>query len=288
MLRSVARASAALLGSAVAVAALAVPAAADGYLPDGCVGTVVYACTGTAQPPGSGYNMDAPLTLPVTVTEPTTPILPSRTVDGAQLGGVIVGLGPQTVPGPYIVIGPTESRPSGVVLPVDVCAFTTCLQAGTPVMIPGLPLPVVPVNIPSVTVPGFGVPVPLVAVPGQTTPAVSAPAVDEHVVTMTLYVGWHQLYVAAENTCRMGGGTVQYTGRFPFREECTFSPTSPAANALLLAYEVSLAVRDAALPVAYGVRDDAVAAREEAEREIDDLLGYLRFYLGDVVPGMLP
>lgn len=278
LLRAVARMSAAFTGAAVAVAALAVPASADGYVPDGCVGSVAFACTGN--PPSTGGTIwDAPVKLPVTVTAPSVQVLPSRTVAGTQVGGVIVGVGPGWTPGPTVVVGPTQPTPTGVVLPVDVCAFTTCLQAGTPVVVPGLPLPVVPVSVPSVPTPGLSVPVPVVTVPGATTPAASTPAVDEHVVTIALYVDWFALYEAAVYTCEMGGGEVRSAQEFPYSTQCTFSPTMAAANALFLAYDAARTAHHATHPVVSPVRTAALRTREDVEREIADRLDYLLYML---------
>lgn len=214
MLRAALRGTTAVAGALLGLGLLAVPASADGLVPDGCAGSVVYACfgDGTTPPPTpwDEYGRVQYASVPVTLTAPSTVVVPSTTVGGQRIGGVVVVVGGQTVGGvSYTFGGPTAPVPTGFVVPVNVCAVVTCLQAGTPIVVPGAPLPFVPVVVPDTRVPVQNVPVPLVGtVPTATTPTVATPPVYEHVVTLQLYTQWAELWFAGASMCRSGNGSL--------------------------------------------------------------------------------
>lgn len=231
MIRTLVRASALAAGAVVTLSALATPAAAEEVVPSGCVGSQVYLCTGEDGPPIGWRPVEQ---VPVTVTRPGTVLVPGTTVGGQQIGGVLVTLGGQTVPGASYETGPTSPVATGIVMPIDVCLFVTCIMEGTPVVVPSLPLPVVPVSIPSTTVPSEDVTVPVVGqVPTQTTPTLATPPVEQHVVTVAVYVDWSDLDNDIYELCRAGGGTytIETTPRGN-ESRCAGGATAVVANAL--------------------------------------------------------
>lgn len=207
LLRALARTSAALAGTAIALAALAVPASADGYVPDGCAGSVAYVCTGDAQP--SQYPQPF-REITLTLTAPGQQVYPGTTIGGQQIGGVVIPLPALATPLVDRNLGGGYVSPynTGVVTPVQVCAFVTCIAQGTPVVVPGITFPVVPVYVPSQPIaPSQTVTVPtLLTVPTESVPAISTPAVQEEIVTVVVYVQRGDLWTAAYNMCRSGGG----------------------------------------------------------------------------------
>jgi hypothetical protein len=210
MSKHVLRTGAIALGTALSLSALAAPAAAEDVVPEGCEGTVYYACTGAAAPPTEWpANPAQVVEVPVALSTPGLPLVPGGTVGGQEVGGVILPVGGQSVPGQTVTVGPVPPTDTGVVTPIQVCAFVMCIPAGTPVMVPGVPLPVVPVNVPAVTVPSETIDVPVVAtVPEEQTPAVGLPPLDASATTLTVYR--HPGDVAAVGTtiCHQGGGNV--------------------------------------------------------------------------------
>lgn len=216
VIRTLVRAAALCAGAALTLSALATPSYADGYVPDGCAGSAAYACTGTATPPPtpwSPYDRTSHGTLPVTVTAPSVRVLPSTTVGGQQIGGVVVLVGGQTLPGvTYEAGGDTDPVYTGVVTPVNVCVIVTCILAGSEVVVPGLPLPVVPVIVPETSVPAQPVTVPEIGtLPTQTTPQIATPAVGQHLVTVSAYTQWGELWWGAYDLCQAGGGGLDST-----------------------------------------------------------------------------
>ena len=236
MIRTTVRVATAALGSLVPLGALAAPAAAAGVVPDGCAGSVVYACTGTAYPyEWSGYVRE----VEVTLAFPGVQVLPGIPVGGQPVGGVLIPVGGQSTPGLDWEVGSTDPMPTGVVTPVNVCLFVRCIAAGTPVVVPGLPLPVVPVSIPAQTLPNETVSVPvLTTVPSGTTPRVEVPPVQQEVANVRVYVEPVDVYRAARTTCMAGGGEPRgsYDPNGAYVWRCEGGTTAPVASALFLAY----------------------------------------------------
>lgn len=234
-MKHVLRACATVLAStALAVTAVgASPASADGPVPDGCVGSIAYVCTGDAKPP-------VPASVFAEVGGPVSTgmqLVPGQTVDGQQVGGVVVPVEGVTIPGYETSVGgPTEPVVTGVTMPVTVCAYVTCVVAGEPIVVPGLPLPLVPVVVPSTTVPGQYLTVPVLGTtPPVTTPGVSTPAYDVDLILVWVYVDTAAYLDAAEQVCEAGGGhvtTSDYFGRTRYR--CASGQTSTLANEMYL------------------------------------------------------
>ncbi|HEX8004656.1 MAG TPA: hypothetical protein VF519_18370 [Mycobacteriales bacterium] len=237
MFRAAARLTTAALGAAVTIALVAAPASADGLVPDGCVGSTVYVCTGEATPP-NWYGYGTQYTVPVALHR-SSQTVQGTTVGGQQVGGVVVIVGGQTVPGVSTSVGgPTSPVYTGLVSPTNICLFVTCLVAGDPIVVPGIALPVVPVVVPSQTLPSQPVSVPaLGTVPTTTTPGVTVPGVDQDVVTLHVYVVrsdvGDRVWSAAYDTCYSGGGWVNYdywTGAY----SCEGGTFAALSNALFL------------------------------------------------------
>lgn len=238
MLRAVARLTTAAAGAAVALALVAVPASADGVVPDGCAGSVVYACTGAATPPGYAWWSGRVVgSLPVALHVQNVTVQ-GTTVGGQKIGGVVVVAGGQTTPVVSATLGgPTQPVFTGLYAPVNACLFVTCYVAGDPIVIPGVSLPVVPVVVGSQTLPTYSVPVPEVAtVPTESTPTVTlVPTVDQTVATLTVYYAREEVWVAAYDLCYSGGGHYDYdvvVGHYA----CVGGVYAPVANALFLVY----------------------------------------------------
>lgn len=199
-MKHVLRACATVVAStALAVAALGSPASADDAVPAGCAGSYIYVCSGGAQPPvwqdritwvGGGESL----------------VWSQTVLDGQQIGGIVVLVPGTTLSGYSTTLGgPTEPVQTGVLMPVSACAFVTCVVAGTPIVVPGLPLPVVPVVVPDVTVPDQTVAVPtLVTTPAVTTPPVVTP--EDLPVSFTVYRDDRDYQAIARSLCELGGG----------------------------------------------------------------------------------
>ena len=239
-MRSLVRASAVAAGAVVTLSALAAPSYAD-LIPEGCAGSVAYACTGDATPPPTPWNQYGWHyygTVPVRFEVPSTRLVPSTSLGGQELGGVVVTVGGQTIPGTsYSALGPTDPVVTGIVVPVNVCVVVTCILAGTPVVVPGIPLPVVPVVIPSVRVPAESVEVPVLAdVPAVTTPEIATPYVGEHLVSISTYTQWAELWWAGHDICEDNGGSLTTTNVPPIGDVygCSRGTGVAPATALLV------------------------------------------------------
>lgn len=228
MPRVLARVSTALVSSLLA-AAVASPAYAEDPLPEGCAGSVVYACTGDATPIDPIYVA----TVPIDVTTPGVPLLPGQTVGGQQIGGVLIAVPGQSVDGFGTTVGgPTDPFPV-LVTPVAVCAFVVCVPAGIPVVVPGLPLPVVPVNVPDVVVPGQAVTVPaLTPVPATSTPSLGIPPFNAATTHVTVYKSRDDIAGLAGLICAAGLGqaTWWYDASGQPRFNCPGGFTNIVAN----------------------------------------------------------
>lgn len=230
MIKHVMRSAAVAVGAVLTVSALATPAAAEDTVPEGCVGSVYYACTGDAKP---DFYAEMLVESPATVNTPALTILPSATAGGEPIGGVIP-IGGQTVPGASLEVGgPVEPIDTGLVLPTQVCLLVTCLPAGTPIVVPGIDLPIVPVVIPPTTVPAEDLDLPVLGYfPVVTTPAIVLPAIKSGPVRVWLYRG--DLFTAAVTFCEMGGGWLRYGDEG--RVQCEDSSYSLVANLLFSLY----------------------------------------------------
>lgn len=157
-------------------------------VPSGCVGTsTVYGCTGSAGPPDGTKAV----VIPVAFNLGSQVVTPATSVGGQPVGGFIVPIltEPYTVGGTTYVGGPTAPYDTGIISPVSVCAFVTCLAAGSPVVVPGIDLPVIPVTIPPQVIQPVGVPVPVVgSVPVVPLPAVSTPPVSQSVTNVSVFL----------------------------------------------------------------------------------------------------
>lgn len=228
--------SAALTGAAVAVAALATPGSADDVVPGGCVGSVVYACTDDARPRPYSLTFKS---YSVDLTLPQQRLLPGATVGGQQVGGVLIPVPGTTTPGFEWRVDVSRPTPTGVVVPIQVCAFVTCIPAGTPVAVPGIPAPVVPVSIPPVNVPGQTVVVPALAtVPVQSIPEVATPAIAVEVLTITAYTERGDVWDLAAFTCAFARGNEGYVDEPRWRRGCMGGefPANAVSNALYTLY----------------------------------------------------
>jgi hypothetical protein len=171
--------------------------------------------------------------VPVSITTPGVPLFPGATVGGQAIGGVIVPVGGQTVGGFAYSTGPVAPTDTGIVTPVTVCAFIVCLPAGTPVLIPGIPLPVMPVVVPATTVPAQDVTVPVVAtVPTQSVPTLAVPAFDTSVTTLHVYVSGGDYWNLAITLCHLGGSewNETYTPEAGWRAYCVGGPFKPVSD----------------------------------------------------------
>lgn len=207
-MRQVLRGITAVVGALLAVSLLGSPALADDLVPSGCVGVEVYVCTGGATP----FEEKPPVYLwpwDLTYDIPQTPLLPGATVQGRQIGGVAVVLGGQSVEGFETQVDLTGPVETGIVTPVGICAFVACYPAGTPIDVPGLPLPVVPVVVPGITVPTETVNVPTVAtVPTTSAPGVSVPATHLDLTLIAVYSYRDEdVRGLARLICETGGGS---------------------------------------------------------------------------------
>lgn len=209
MIEHVLRSATVATGALLTVSALAVPAVAD-TVPEGCVGTVYYACTGEAEPPSAGFATDTEMEIPLKYEVPAVTWVPGTTVGGQQIGGVVLTVGGEITPETNITVGgPLGPINTGVVAPVNVCALVTCLVAGEPVVVPGVDLPVIPVVIPAITTPTETVEVPvLVTAPEQAVPEVATPQVTVIDMTVRVYSSHYDYYVLGAAVCRAGGGEV--------------------------------------------------------------------------------
>ena len=239
MIRTLVRACALAAGAAVALSALATPAAAEEIVPPGCVGSIYYVCTSSAEPPGARYVVSFEQ-FPV----PGRQIVPGTTVGGQQIGGVVVLLGAQSVPGTSTTVGgATAPVQTGVVLPVGACAFVACYPAGTSVVVPGIPLPVVPVVVPTVTTPEQAVSVPTVAVvPVTTTPAVTSPSNTVYLPgDVTLYNSDSDALVAAIALCTLAGVYPSSSYQYQYASYGgSFSCSTPHGRAVELLWDYAL------------------------------------------------
>ena len=207
-------------------------------MPSGCVGTWYYACVGGAPPPERMEYVDAFYFFGGSL--PAQTIVPGQTIGGQQIGGVVVPLPGVTIPGTTTTVGgPTDPVDTGIVMPVSACAFVTCFIAGSPLVIPGLSLPVVPVEIPGVTVPAMTVEVPsLATVPTTTVPTLGTPTVP--LPRLTYVVVWkneNDYLGAAAAICEAGDGAVAtgttQDGHTHYR--CVGGTTAPIADAVYAA-----------------------------------------------------
>ena len=234
-MKHVLRACATVLATtALAVTALgAAPASADEPVPSGCAGSYYYVCTGSAEPP---FYDTAPDEYPIRFTLPGMPLVPGQTIPGWNIGGVVVPVGGQSTPGVSGSTGPTDPVATGVIVPVNVCAFVTCVPAGTPIDVPGIPLPVVPVNVPAFTVPAQQVTVPVVgSIPTAQTPGVGLPPFDQTVTTIRIYRVNSDMFALALAVCRAGGSDYYETYDFAtgqWRYGCSGGSTKPVADAM--------------------------------------------------------
>ena len=243
MIRTLVRACALAAGAAVALSALATPAAAEEIVPSGCAGSIAYVCTGDATP--YPYLPTVSRTIPVVLRADGAQVVPGMTLGGQEVGHVVIPVGGVAAPGLFTTVGPTDPMPTGVMTPVQICAFATCIAAGTPVVIPGLPLPVVPVSVPPTTLlePGT-VTVPLeITIPQETTPPVATSDIDQRIVTVRIMLYPHETYTAGDNLCRSGGGDVR--GRYDATADayvwrCDGGRTAAPASAVLLAYSLAV------------------------------------------------
>lgn len=243
LIKHVMRSAAVAVGAVLTVSALATPAAAENAVPEGCVGSVYYACTGDATPPypqGQGWLIpETVVEVPVRFEVPSVQLVPGMTVGGQQIGGVIVPVGGELTPETSVTVGgPAGPFDTGIATPVNVCAFVLCLVAGDPVVVPGFSLPVVPVVVPALASPVDSVAIPVVGtVPAQTTPPVVTPEAQVEVTTVRLYLNRYDIYLLAVGVCEAGGGSVSHESevvdnRIVARGRCTGGLTEDAANAL--------------------------------------------------------
>jgi hypothetical protein len=240
MIRTAVRVATAALGSLVTLGALAAPAAA-GVVPDGCAGSVVYACTGTAQPPEPPpYDYVSSVTAVSLVHVPARTILPGMTVGGQSVDSVAIVVGGQTVPGVSHTVGvSTDPVATGVVAPTNICLLVTCLQAGEPIVVPGVASPVIPVVVPATQLPEYTVETPDAGfVPSITTPGVRTPAVNQTVGVIRVYYSPGDLRTLGESFCASGGGSITYetTPPWPGAPTCLGGTTAPLANVVFFAY----------------------------------------------------
>ncbi|HEX8004657.1 MAG TPA: hypothetical protein VF519_18375 [Mycobacteriales bacterium] len=170
-------------------------------------------------------------------------LAPSMTIASQQVGGVIVPVGGLTFPGAeYEVGGQTAPTNTGLVMPVNACLYVVCVQAGSPLVVPGLPLPVVPVEIQPATVPTIPVVVPVVGTtPTITTPPVTTPGTLLFVGTVTVNVVWDDVWAAGAAVCTLGGG--HWVRVYSYSYTCNGGYGALAANALFASYAELKGVR---------------------------------------------
>lgn len=241
MIRTAVRVATAALGSFLTLGALAAPAAADELVPSGCAGSVVYACTGTAQPPEPPpYDYVSTLAVVPLVHVPARTVLPGMTVGGQSIDSVVIVVGGQTVPGVSETVGvSTDPVATGVVAPTNICLLVTCLQAGEPVVVPGVTSPALPVVVPATQLPEYTVETPdAESVPNFTTPNVRTPAVTQTVGVVWVYYSRGDLRTLGESVCASGGGSITFetTPPWPGAPTCVGGTTAPVANVIFFAY----------------------------------------------------